>query len=67
MPFGQAVFLASHSLVPANTACYTQANQKKAWSSLQEPSNCNVYFSSLFFPFDIRLFVEIVFGLMLIG
>jgi hypothetical protein len=34
---------------------------------LQEAINCSVYFSSLFLTFDIRLFVQIVFGLMLIG
>jgi hypothetical protein len=47
-----------------------KSNQTKARPierKLQQAINCSVYFSSLFLPFDIRLFVQIVFGLMLIG
>jgi hypothetical protein len=46
-----------------------QSNQTKARSikrKLQETINCSV-FTSLFLPFDICLFVQIIFGLVLIG
>jgi hypothetical protein len=44
-----------------------KSNQTKARPikrKIQEAINFSVYFSSLFLPFDIRLLVEIVFGLM---